>query len=212
MVGFLSFLGKIKLVIILRKKTKRFLKISLFLICFELVIFSCGYFYLDSRLKKTLANESVESVPYYTQVPENKTVLMTVCQDKILLNLNFKEEIINIIFLETEAENYGYTVDYDVICNYEMIGYLVDVAGGIELDGLRYTGVQITEMLEYNPQDITSKKLITQNIINGIAKNGFTKEKLLYIIDNSETNLKFNQCFDWENWIPKLCRLPRFIN
>lgn len=177
-----------------------------------MVIFSCGYFYLDSRLKKSMVNESVESVPYYTQIPENKSVLMTVCQDKILLNLNFEEEIINIIFLETEAENYGYTVDYEVICNYEMIGYLVDVAGGIELDGLRYTGVQITEMLEYNPQDITSKKLITQNIIKGISNNGFAKENLLYIIDNSETNLKFNQCFDWVGWIPKLCRFPRFVN
>ena len=137
---------------------------------------------------------------------------MTVCQDEILFNLNFNEEIINIIFLETEAENYGYTVDYEIICNYEMIGYLVDVAGGIELDGLRYTGVQITEMLEYNPQDITSKKLITQNIIKGISNNGFAKENLLYIIDNSETNLKFNECFDWVEWIPKLCRFPRFVN
>ncbi len=212
MVGFLSFLGKIKLVIILRKKTKRFLKISLFLICFELVIFSCGYFYLDSRLKKSMANESVESVPYYVQVPENKTVLITVCQEKILLNLNFQEEIINIIFLETKAENHGYTVDYEIICNYEMIGYLVDVAGGIELDGLRYTGVQITELLEYKPQDITSKKLITQKIIQGISASGFTKENLLYIIENSETNLEFIHCFDWADWIPKLCRFPRFVN
>ena len=137
---------------------------------------------------------------------------MTVCQDKILLNLNFKEEIINIIFLETEAENYGYTVDYDVICNYEMVGYLVDVAGGIELDGLRYTGVQITEMLEYKPQEISSKKTITAKILQGISAVGFTKENLLYIIENSETNLEFIRCFDWVNWIPKLCRFPRFVN
>ena len=194
----------------MKSKVKRFLKISIFLICFELLIFGSGYLYLDARLKKSMVNESVESVPYYTQVPEDKTVLMTVCQDKILLNLNFEEETINITFLE--AENRSYTADYEVICNYEMIGYLVDVAGGIELDGLRYTGVQITEMLEYNPQDINLKKSITQKIIKGISNNGFTKENLLYVIDNSETNLKFNLCFDWVDWIPELCRMPRFVD
>ena len=196
----------------MKKRMKKVLKIGVFLLCFELIILGCGYLYLDSRLKKTTANEPINSIPYYTQIPENKTVLLTVCQDKILIYLNFKEELINIIFLENDAESYGYTVDYNLSCDYEMVGYLVDIAGGIEIDNLRYTGVQIIEMLEYNEQGIGTKQLITQNIIEGIANRGFTKENLLYIIENSETDLGFAESFDWVDFIPKLCRLVRFVN
>lgn len=196
----------------MRKKIKRFLKVGIFLLVLELAFFSCGYFYLDSRLKKTTVNDSVESVPYYTQTPENKTVLLNVCQDEILFHLNFTEEIINIIFLESNAENYGYSVDFRIYCDYEMVGYLVDVAGGIELENLRYTGVQITEMLEYNEKNISFKKTLAKNIIKGIGNNGFTKENLLYIIENSETDLGFAESFYWVNFIPKLCRFARFVN
>ena len=196
----------------MKKRIKKFLKIGAFLLCFELIIFGCGYLYLDSRLKKTTANEPIDSVPYYTQIPENKTVLFTVCKDKILFDLNFQEELINIIFLENEAESYGYTVDYNLSCNYEMVGYLVDIAGGVEFDDLRHTGVQITEMLEYNEQSIGTKQLIIQNIIKGIANSGFTKENLLYILENSETDLSFSKCFEWVDFIPKLCRFVRFVN
>ena len=72
----------------MRKKAKSFLKLGVFLVCFGLVIFTCGYFYLDNRFQKTTVNDSVESVPYYTQIPDNKTILLSVCQDEILLNLN----------------------------------------------------------------------------------------------------------------------------
>ncbi len=92
------------------------------------------------------------------------------------------------------------------------MGYLADSVGGVQLGEFRYTGVQITEMLEYSNLNIDEKCEIAKKIIDGIAKAGFTKESLLYIINTGETDLKFNECFSWVEFIPELCKFPRFVN
>ena len=196
----------------MKRRLRKILKVGVFLICLELIFIITGYFYLNSRLEKTVVSEEINSVPYYTQTPENSTLLFKICQDEILINLDFSNEILNIVFVENPINSYGYSVDYTLSCDYEMVGYFVDIAGGIEFENLRYTGVQITEKLEYSYTDSNFKRKVLKGILAGIETHGFTKENLLYIIENSETDLKFNQCFDWVEWIVKLCRLPRFVN
>ena len=91
------------------------------------------------------------------------------------------------------------------------MGYLTDIAGGIELEGERYTGVQITDMLEYSVVTKDTKKQITEEIIMGIAENGFTKEDMLYIIENADTNLKFASAYTWMDYIGELCKFPVIV-
>lgn len=195
-------------------------KLFYFLLIFGMVIFGSGYFFLDSRLEKTKVSFRTESVPYYTAMPDNKGVCFEVCNDKILLYFDFKQSELSVIY-PTESEEsdlvtYGYPVDYTVSCDYEMIGYFVDAVGGIELktgnETLRYTGVQITEMLKFTGVSEETKHSIAKEIIAGFGEMGFTKENLLHIIEESDTNLKFNDSFSWVEYIKELCKSPRFVN
>lgn len=197
--------------ICLKKKNIRILKTIFLSLVFGAVFFVAGFFYLNSRLENMTVSEKTESVPYYS-VPSDATILMNICEDKILLNLKFEEEKINIAFVEGGEYDYGYTIDYTLNSNYELVGYLVDISGGIEINGLRQTGIQITEMLQFTQVKNSQKREIIEAIVKGIANSSFTKEDLLFIIENSESNLKFNECYFWTGYISKLCKFPCFIN
>lgn len=204
-------MGKINTVINLKKASVRILKTVLLSLLFGTVFFVAGYFYLDNCLENMTVSEKTESVPYYS-VPSDATILLNICEDSILVNLKFEDEKINIAFVDGNEYDYGYTIDYNINCNYELVGYLVDISGGIEIDGLRQTGIQITEMLQQTLVKNSQKRAITEAIINGIANCSFTKEDLLFIIENSENDLKFNECYFWTNYISKLCEFPCYIN
>lgn len=195
----------------LKKKSITVLKTIFLSLVFGTIFFVAGFFYLDSRLENMTVSEKTESVPYYS-VPSDATVLINICEDSILVNLKFEEEKINIVFVDGNEYDYGYTVDYNLNCNYELVGYLVDISGGIEIDGLRQTGIQITEMLQQTLVKNSQKRAITEAIVDGIADSSFTKEDLLFIIENSENDLKFNECYFWTNYISKLCKFPCYIN
>ncbi|MBQ6847999.1 MAG: hypothetical protein IJO62_03690 [Clostridia bacterium] len=190
----------------------KILKTLVVSIIFGASVFTVGYFFLDSRLSEKEVSENVNSVPYYEATPQNTCLLMRFCEDEVVLNLDFNEKIISIAFINESPERYGYYVDYTLNCDYNTVGYFVDSIGGIELGDFRHTGVQITEILEYTNVSDSQKREIAEKIIQGIAKAGFTKESLLYIINTSETDLKFNQCFSWVDFIPELCKFPRFVN
>ena len=204
-------MGKINTVINLKKASVRILKTVLLSLLFGTVFFVAGFFYLDNRLENMTVSEKTESVPY-NSVPSDATILLNICEDSILVNLKFEDEKINIAFVDGNEYDYGYTIDYNINCNYELVGYLVDISGGIEIDGLRQTGIQITEMLQQTLVKNSQKRAITEAIINGIANCSFTKEDLLFIIENSENDLKFNECYFWTNYISKLCEFPCYIN
>ena len=67
-------------------------------------------------------------------------------------------------------------------------------------------------MLEYSYVSAENKRLITESIVNGLAKTGITKEDLLYLIENTNTDLKLNVCYFWVGYIDELCKSPRFVN
>ena len=178
-------------------------------------MFSAGYLYLDNKINGIDVLENAENVPYYETLPQDSTIMFNICDDSILVNLNFSEKSIKVISAEENAKNqdtvYGYNIDYYLNCNYKTVGYLTDIAGGIELEGERYTGVQITDLLEYSAVSKDTKKLITEKIITGISENGFTKEDMLYIIENADTNLKFAASYTWTQYIAELCEFPVIV-
>ena len=199
----------------MKRKFKRYINNILFLIFFGSVVFSAGYLYLDNKLGGISASESKENVPYYENLPQDTTVMFNICEDNILVNLCFSDKTIKLVLAEDSVGNqdtvYGYNIDYYLNCDYKTVGYLTDIAGGIELEGERFTGVQITDMLEYSVVTKDTKKLITEKIILGISENGFTKEDMLYIIENADTNLKFASAYTWIDYIGELCEFPVIV-
>ena len=202
-------------VIYLKRKFKRYINNILFLIFFGSVVFSAGYLYLDSTVGDIDVTKTEEKVPYYETLPQDATVMFNICEDNILVNLCFSNKTIKLVLAEDSVGNqdtvYGYNIDYYLNCDYKTVGYLTDIAGGIELEGERYTGVQITDMLEYSVVTKETKKLITEKIILGISENGFTKEDMLYIIENADTNLKFASAYTWIDYIGELCEFPVIV-
>ena len=201
--------------IFLKIKVRRYISNILFLIFFGSAVFSAGYLYLDSTITDIDVTKTEEKVQYYETLPQDTTVLFNICDDNILVNLCFSDKTLKVISAEDFDENqntvYGYNIDYYINCNYKIVGYLTDIAGGVELEGERYTGVQITEMLEYSGVTKETKKLITEKIIQGISENGFNKDDMLYITENADTNLKFASAYIWIDYIKELCKYPIIV-
>ena len=201
--------------ILLKRKVRRYISNILFLIFFGSAVFSAGYLYLDSTITDIDVTKTEEKVQYYETLPQDTTVLFNICDDNILVNLCFSDKTLKVISAEDFDENqntvYGYNIDYYINCNYKTVGYLTDIAGGVELEGKRYTGVQITEMLEYSGVTKETKKLITEKIIQGISENGFNKDDMLYITENADTNLKFASAYIWIDYIKELCKYPIIV-
>ena len=201
--------------IFLKIKVRRYISNILFLIFFGSAVFSAGYLYLDSTITDIDVTKTEEKVQYYETLPQDTTVLFNICDDNILVNLCFSDKTLKVVSAEDFDENqntvYGYNIDYYINCNYKIVGYLTDIAGGVELEGKRYTGVQITEMLEYSGVTKETKKLITEKIIQGISENGFNKDDMLYITENADTNLKFASAYTWTQYIGELCEFPVIV-
>ena len=201
--------------IFLKRKVRRYISNILFLIFFGSAVFSAGYLYLDSTITDIDVTKTEEKVQYYETLPQDTTVLFNICDDNILVNLCFSDKTLKVVSAEDFDENqntvYGYNIDYYINCNYKIVGYLTDIAGGVELEGKRYTGVQITEMLEYSGVTKETKKLITEKIIQGISENGFNKDDMLYITENADTNLKFASAYTWTQYIGELCEFPVIV-
>ena len=201
--------------IFLKRKVRRYISNILFLIFFGSAVFSAGYLYLDSTITDIDVTKTEEKVQYYETLPQDTTVLFNFCDDNILVNLCFSDKTLKVVSAEDFDENqntvYGYNIDYYINCNYKIVGYLTDIAGGVELEGKRYTGVQITEMLEYSGVTKETKKLITEKIIQGISENGFNKDDMLYITENADTNLKFASAYIWIDYIKELCKYPIIV-
>ena len=201
--------------ILLKRKVRRYISNILFLIFFGSAVFSAGYLYLDSTITDIDVTKTEEKVQYYETLPQDTTVMFNICDDNILVNLCFSDKTLKVVSAEDFDENqntvYGYNIDYYINCNYKIVGYLTDIAGGVELEGERYTGVQITEMLEYSGVTKETKKLITEKIIQGISENGFNKDDMLYITENADTNLKFASAYTWTQYIGELCEFPVIV-
>lgn len=201
--------------IFLKRKVRRYISNILFLIFFGSAVFSAGYLYLDSTITDIDVTKTEEKVQYYETLPQDTTVLFNICDDNILVNLCFSDKTLKVVSAEDFDENqntvYGYNIDYYINCNYKIVGYLTDIAGGVELEGERYTGVQITEMLEYSGVTKETKKLITEKIVQGISENGFNKDDMLYITENADTNLKFASAYIWIDYIKELCKYPIIV-
>ncbi len=195
-----------------------FKTVAVSLLCCGIFLLS-GYFYLEKKLKP-VENEGVESVPYYSAVPENSGILVDICGDKTFFYLDFENMELRVIFDGEEAlpdDNvYGYNVDYRISGDYSLLAEIIDIAGGVEMEynneELNLTGVQIADILSTTVERNGFRRELTQKLIKKISQNGFKKEDFLYIIENSETNLTVPACYYWPEYIKELCGSVRTVN
>ena len=193
-----------------------------FVVVFSAAIFFFGaYAYLDYNFngKTTKADQKDYTVPY-ENLPDNAGIAFLLPDSSaVMAYLDFENRCINVINVEvydiTNNLYYGYTVDFTVETDYQLIGGIVDRVGGvnIQLNGetLRYTGVQVIDLISVNLDTNIKPQLITQ-IFNQISKNDFLKDDFVYIIENSKSNLTVVDCIYWLDYIDEMRGNINFVN
>ena len=193
-----------------------------FVVVFSAAIFFFGaYAYLDYNLngKTAKADQKDYTVPY-KNLPDNKGIAFLLPDSSgVIAYLDFENSCINVINVEnydsTNDLYYGYTVDFTVETDYQLIGGIVDRVGGVnvEVNGetLRYTGVQIIDLISVNPDEDMKAQVITQ-IFRQISENNFSKDDFIYIIENSKSNLTVVDCIYWLDYIDEMRSNINFVN
>ncbi len=195
---------------------KLFLKT--FIICSFIFAFfiGIGYFYLNESIKET--DNKAEKIPYSQTPSENKGVLLCFGEENIFLYLDFIESKL-IVSLKPEQsfqnQIYGYSHDYTVSADKSLIVEIVDNIGGVELEienqKLRYTGLQVKELLNRSAS-IELRRDIIKDVCKKIYEYGVDSSFFSSIINLSDTSLKFSECYFWKDYLPKLCANTHFID
>ncbi|MGN0492471.1 MAG: hypothetical protein ACI4F7_02395 [Acutalibacteraceae bacterium] len=190
--------------------------IVLCIICCSLFV-GGGYFYLRKNFKE--AENKVSSVPYSFSAPESKGIMLDICGSLTFLYLDFEEERLTVIVppeKEYTDEIFGYPVDFTVTTDYRLVSAIIDYADGIELnlngETLRYTGVQVYDILSRTVDTSELKRKIITALLEKIGENGIDGEVFGYIIQNTETDLTVPDCYYWEKYIARLCKNGGIIN
>lgn len=190
-----------------------------------LVFFAGAYLYLTAATGVTENQMNADAkdmtVPYSPSYPDNAG-LLTVFPDNsaALIYLDFSEQRIYTALMDeyTEgvSEYLGYDISHTVFADYSLISGITDRVGGLELElngeKLRYTGVQITDYLSRTPATNELKRQLISLIFERISKNGFSRDDLVYIIENSDTDLTVPDCFEWPAFISDMALRAVFIN
>jgi hypothetical protein len=201
------------------KKIKSFLTIIAIAFLSFSVFLGIGYFYLENNLKQEVKQET-PSVPYYSEEPENVGIVVEISGWKNFFYLDFYNKRLSIVFgvdlSDVDTQILGYSIDHYIEADYSLLEGIIDIVGGIEVetDGeiLRFTGVQITDMLSTTESREESEKEIILKIVEKISKNGFHKEDFLYIIENSDTTLTVPICYFWSDYMKDICESVNLVN
>ena len=210
-------MGIINLVIFLKRNTKIFFK-TLIISAWCLTVFICvGYYYLSQNLVKT--ETEIQQVPFYQESPQNAGLLLDVLGDKTFVYLDFENNKISVSLFPNESEIaddtiYGYSLDYEISADIDFIADFVDYLDGIELtieeETLRYTGVQVADII-LNDREKQFKQQIVIAILRRISQNGLGKDIFLDVIEKCETNLTVPDFYNWPDYIKKLTANPHII-
>lgn len=204
---------------------KSTLKMLLSSVICAAVLFLGAYIYFSGSIKSE--NERTEAknydVPYEAATPQDCGLLFEF-PDKTgcLIYIEFSKTMASAVFIddcsENETEYYGYTVDYKLEVDYQFLSSLIDRAGGIELEDengqeiLRYTGVQVVDMLSSTGETAPFRSKILSALFKSFAKNGFSKDDLIFVIQNSKTDLTIPKCFNWAGYLSEISSRAVVVN
>lgn len=200
----------------MKNKFKLFIKT--FIICsFTFAFFvGVGYYYLSKSF--TEANNEASKVPYTQSLSENRGILLCCNNEKVFFYLDFLENKLVVSLSPETAENgliYGYTHDYTLEGNNILISNVIDCVGGVELliedQKLRYTGLQVTELLKRSNSTDLRREIII-DACKKISEYGIGNEFFSIIVNYSKTQLNFSECYLWREYLPQLCENLYFID
>ncbi len=185
--------------------------------CFLGAAFAC--FNINISQDASKVDKAKQNVPYKS-IPVSCGVMFVLPSNSAMLcYLDFEKEHICVLDVDRYdsaiPEYYGYSVDYTVQVNYELIEGVVDRVGGVDINKngtiMRYTGVQIIELIE-NEYSSNIKKQIISQIFLKISNNGFSADDFIFIIENTKSNLVFTECIFWLDYIEKMSKNVTFIS
>ena len=200
---------------------KKIFKLALITFLSTAIFFGAAYAYLDYSLKNATTNiDKKDFSVQYDRTPQNCGIALVFSDNSAaLVYLDFKEVCVRILDVEsydsTRPEYNGYTADYTISVSYELVEGIIDRVGGINIEKdnecYRYTGAQVIDLIAYGRVDNIKKQILKQ-VFDKISKNSFSKEDIVYIIENSESNLSFVDCIDWIDYLKDMCRRVEFVN
>ena len=185
------------------------------------IMIGSSYLYLEFSLKSAETDRSDDSIPYAAPLPDSAGLLVTLPDyTGYLCYLNFRDENICISKIENTSETQksynGYTVSYKIEADYRFIANMIDRLGGIELydsgETLRYTGMQILNKVEKDPENTDYKKEIIRKFFDMVALNGMTRADFVYIIENTNTDITIPDCYYWPPYIKKIAKNLQFMD
>ncbi len=194
-----------------KRKTVFFKTVIISLWCCAIFI-GAGYYYIDKSF--TSVDSNIESIPYAQETPENAGVLFEISGEKTFIFIDFEKENLMVCLNVPEIIDdkiYGYQLDYQISGSTEVIGEMVDYLGGIELLDIRYTGVQISEILKSNNSIELKRNIITQ-ICQNVSKYGVAVDFFTDIITSSKTDLTVPKCYFWDDYAKSICKTIKFID
>lgn len=165
------------------------------------------------------AETHTEKVPYSFSTPENKGVMFNIGNTDILFYLDFEDENLKVVFPPEGFDGYelyGYSVDFNVSADYDFLSGFIDNIGGIDLNvedsTLRYTGVQVAELLSYTVETDDLTRQIVIQILKKIGAEGIDEEAFWLIAETCKTDLTVPDCYPWFRYIKRLCANGNIIN
>lgn len=170
---------------------------SVFIICTAIFTLS-GYLFLDHSSKVSSATDrTLTNIPY-SSAPSNSAVIVSFKEKTILFMLDFSH---NKLLALTQADEHEYYLEkepfYMALDEYTLSRF-IDRIGGIELmqDGIktRLTGIQTVKLLNNNSQNETE---ILSCVLDAVSETGLSIQDLVFLIENSDTDLTVPDCFDW---------------
>ncbi len=188
------------------------------------VFLAAAYIYLNMEIKtdKTEKTEVKDYTVSYTQNPPDDCGVLVTFPDEsgCLIFFDFTKTSITALFCNdvnlVQKEYKGYSVDYNLEADYNLLSGIIDRCGGIDLklteELLRYTGIQITDILSTKVDTTSIRSPIAKAIFKTIGANGIDSELLVYVIENSNTNLTVPVCLNWHKYLKDMCQNTTVIN
>ncbi len=172
-----------------------------------LVLFiGLGYYYIDSQNIKV--ENQAESVPYYSQIPENKSVLIKMGTKSAHFFMDF-EVMEMTITINPDAYSADFTVDAD----YSLLSDICNYFDGINLmrdaETLRYTGEQVVDLLSSDNSDKVRIDIISA-ILNKMSEQGVGADFFNMIITKSKTDIKMPDCYFWTEFMDDIALKAKF--
>ncbi len=201
-------------------KKQTVLSVFLAVVCSAVIFAAFILIFLKEPASSVKGN--TESVPYGNYYDSESCGFLVRFRDgnSVFLNFDFEDSKTSVLLLPNGTDSdavstYGYTVYKTIDTDYTFLARFTDRLGGIELSengkSYKYTGVQVKEKLSSSIDKALRRQIIKQ-FLGCFNSQGLTKEDLVFIIENTETELNFPDAYNLAPAISDVSKTINFIN